>query len=243
MPVFASNNVKIIKKYRIEWGSERHLWAMFDLLDLAHNSGAYSYYHIITGSDYPIKPLSKFKSFFAEDNEMNYIEYHALPRESWKEEGGLGRIKYYWIGNQWVDSRRSGKMTRWLLKLQRKLGFKRNMSTFGQWYGGGGYCSLSSKGAECICSFGRRKLHRLSLFTHCAEEIFFQTILLNSKGKNFVCNNPLHLSIWEGDAASPKMLDEKDFEIIAKSDCFFARKIDARQSSLLQRIDNEILKC
>lgn len=242
-PVFECDHVVVLKKYRIEWGSERHLWAMFDLLGMAYKKGGYSYYHIITGSDYPIKALSEFKSFFSEGNRKSYIEYHLLPRESWGTEGGFERIRYYWIGNQWLDLRRLGKATRWLLKLQRKLGFSRNLSAFGQWYGGGGYCSLSDKGVDCICSFGRKRLHRLSLYTHCAEEIFFQTILLNSPDRSQVCEDSLHLSVWEKDAASPKVLDESDFETIAKSNCFFARKVDAAHSSLLlQRIDDEILK-
>lgn len=243
IPVFSCNHVRVFRKYSIEWGSERHLWAMFDLLEQAHNEGKYSYYHIITGSDYPIKPLSEFKSFFSEDNGKCYIEYHALPRESWGKEGGFERVRYYWIGNQWFDLRRSGKATRWLLKLQRKLGFSRDLSTFGQWYGGGGYCSLSEKGVDCICSFGKKRLHKLSQYTHCAEEIFFQTILLNSLDQCQVCEDSLHLSLWEKDAASPKVMDERDYETIAKSNCFFARKFDVRYSSLLlRRIDDEILK-
>ena len=242
-PVFECGHVIVLKKYRIEWGSERHLWAMFDLLEMACKKGGYSYYHIITGSDYPIKALSEFKSFFSGENRKSYIEYHLLPRESWGTEGGLERIKYFWVGNQWFDSRRSGGAMRWFLKLQRKLGFRRSLSAFDRWYGGGGYCSLSSEGADCIFSYGRRRLHRRSLFTHCTEEIFFQTILLNVLGEGRVCNDALHLSIWEGDAASPKVLDESDFEAIEKSNCFFARKVNLEHSlPLLQRIDNEILK-
>ena len=233
--------VVIVSNYRIEWGSWKYIWSIYDLLALAHSSGNYSYFHLISGNDYPIKSTEQFKQFFSPQNDQNYIEYHHLPRPSWVGEGGIERIRYYWIGNQWHDIRHHGTLTRWLVKVQRKLKVRRKWAKDNNLYGGGVFFSISNTGAESILSVPTRKIHHLTRFTHAPEEITTQTILLNTPGLNCI-NDSLRLILWEGDAASPKTLTEQDFETIRASNAFFARKMDPVISQkLLSMIDNELL--
>lgn len=229
-------NVRVYSKYRIQWGSERHLRAMVFLMQEAEKNGSYSYYHLITGSDYPIKLLAEFKRFFCEDNKNNYLEFFELPRPSWVMEGGLERVKYYWIGNTWFDIRGkvSGCASK-LLKLQRKLGVKRKfIKLFPKLYGGGGYCSLTSDAVSYLVKTIKDK-HLLNYMrhTHCAEELFLHTILLNAEPKFPVVNDSMRYSKWEGDARSPKTLDESDYDEMMASGCFFARKFEMKESNLL----------
>lgn len=241
-PQFQSiGKVVTISKHRVEWGSEGQLWAIYDLLAIASTSNSYSYYHIITGSDYPIRSCDKFLQFFSEDKQTNYIEYHPMPRDTWGKEGGLDRLRYYWIGNQWMDIRTHGNLTKFLVKVQRKTGIHRDLTCFGNLYCGGAYCSLSRQGVATILNFPRKQLHQRTRFTHACEEIILQTLLLNSK--DTICeNNSLRYILWEGNAASPKTLTEEDFTSIKDSDAFFARKIDPIASqNLISLIDTEFL--
>lgn len=233
-------NVKVYSKFRIQWGSEKHLRAIVFLMEEAWKNGNYSYYHLITGSDYPIKPLAEFKSFFGENNKNNYMEWYELPRATWVMEGGLERVKYYWIGNSQFDIRgKVGKYVYKIVKLQRKLGVERKfVRLFPKLYGGGGYWSLTSDAVgHVVKTINDNKLLKYIKHTHCAEEVFLHTLLLNAEQKFPVVNDSIRYSKWEGNARSPKVLDESDFEEVIVSGCFFARKFSNEASmDLIERI-------
>lgn len=235
-------NVRVYSKFRIEWGSVQHLNAILFLMAEAHNSGpGYSYYHLITGSDFPIKPLSEFKSFFSKDNSNNYLEWFKLPRPTWVMEGGIERVRYYWLGNSLFDIRGPIK---WFvnksLKVQRKLGIRRQfLSLFPSLYGGGGYWSLTSDAIGYLLdTIGQKRIMRYLKHTHCAEEILFQTLLLNSGSGLPIINNTLRYSKWDDKAKSPKYLEESDLDEILSSGCFFARKF--RNDGLTNLIKSNI---
>ncbi len=235
-------NVKVYSRYRVQWGSEKHLRAIVFLMKEAHKCGGYSYYHLITGSDYPIKSLTNFKSFFSSTNKNNYIEWYDLPRPTWVMEGGLERVKYYWIGNTWFDIRgKVGKFVYKLLMIQRKLGVKRKfVKMFPKLYGGGGYWSLTDEAVSYLVrTINNNKLLGYMRHTHCAEEVFLHTLLLNAEQKFPVVNNSIRYSKWEENARSPKVLDESDFKEVMCSGCFFARKIDPVNSKKLLVLVNK----
>lgn len=239
VPAFDGAHVHAIRRYSIQWGSERHLWAIMELFRLSCSNGPYSYYHVITASDYPVKPLGEFKSFFSDRNDKIYVDFHQLPWSAWVGEGGLERVKYYWMGNQWCDFRtHKMTLTKKLLKIQRKMHFSRGMSMFPAWYGGLSYFSVPNDAAMAIASLPWRKVRRRTRFTHIAEEVFLQTMLVNTFPSERLVSNPLRYTVWEGLANGPRVLTEADFENLIQSGAFFARKVDPVDSAtLMNRID------
>lgn len=233
-------NVKVFSKFRIQWGSVKHLQAIFFLMKEAQKAAeSYSYYHLITGSDCLIKPLSEFKSFFSQDNQNNYLEWFKLPRASWVMEGGLERVKYYWLGNTLFDIRgRLSKYVYKLVKYQRLLHVQRPfLKLYTTLYGGGGYWSLTSDAVDyLIRKIEEGHLMKYMRHTHCSEEILFHTLLLNAETHFPIVNDSLRYSKWEENARSPKFLDETDMKEILSSKCFFARKF--RDDGLISRIQN-----
>lgn len=226
----ATERVHIYSKYRIYWGSEYHLFAIMFLVSEAHKNGPYSYYHLITGNDFPIKPLSEFKSFFSENNHTNYLEYYKLPRPSWPNEGGLGRIKYFWIGNQWCDTRKHSRITNLLLKIQRKLGVRRKfVCRFPIVYGGGTYWSLTQDAIERLLA--NKCDIRVMRFTHCSEEIFVHTMLMNNNDGLAFENDSLRYMKWKEHSSSPEVLGAESLANILNVRGFFARKVDIDVSS------------
>ncbi|MBQ9417276.1 MAG: hypothetical protein IJU19_01715 [Bacteroidales bacterium] len=237
-----AGQLHIIRLHHVEWGNEKIMWVLYDLMAVAAKYGPYSYYHLITGNCYPSQPLSRFKQFFSEQNHNNYIEYHPMPRPSWGTEGGLDRMHYYWFGIQHHDVRYHHKLTNLLLKVQRKLGFRRSLAAWGNLYCGGWQASLSSQGVGTILALPRKTLHRRTRFTHSCEEIVPQTLLLNNPHVQCI-NDSLHLSLWEDNAASPKILTLDDLLAIKESGAFFVRKVDPTLSaSLLEAIDALLAK-
>jgi hypothetical protein len=238
-------NVHVYSEYHIQWGGSNHLKAIWFLIKQSVLSGQYEYFHLITGSDYPIKPLTEFKSFFENHKLDNFIEYFPLPRPSWGADGGLRRILYYWPLINHLDVRSKWyQVVHLMLRIQRKLGIKRSFPYFGgKLWAGGTYWSLSAQAIECVTRFVAENPDYIKRFNYTAigEEIFIQTILKNHPD---ICltNNYLRFIDW-GDGFAPVTLTGAHFDKIARSDCFFARKLDSEISAvLLQLIDDQILK-
>lgn len=232
-------NVFLYNKYRIEWGGSNHLMAILLLINEAHKTGQFEYFHLITGSDYPIKPLSEFKSFFEMHKNENYMEYFQLPRKNWGEDGGLKRIQYFWFGLNRVDVRgKCWELIRTSLRVQKKLRLKRKFGFFDEkLWAGGTYWSLSKGAIEAFVVFIEKNPDYIRRFrcTSIAEEIFMQTVLINLNIP--VNNNFLRYIDWGEDGANPVTLTEKDFNKIINSDSFFARKLDSKISEkLLEKI-------
>ncbi len=234
-------NTFVFSKYDAKWGSVNLCKAVVYLMMAARKKNNYNFYHLISGSDLPIKPLKVFKLFFSEKNENNYIEYHKLPYNEWAGNGGLDRVNYYWLMNNRFDIR--GKYKRVLhffLKVQRKLKISRAFKYFdGNLYGGSQFWSLSEEAVNYILDFlnANKKYIKRFNHTHCSDEMFFQTILANSSIS--LVNNSLRYINWNTHSASPTILTEKDFENMVKSNSFFARKFDKEKSQRLIEMLNK----
>lgn len=75
------------------------------------------------------------------------------------------------------------------------------------------------------------------------DEIFFQTILLNSSLASDIVNDDMRYIEWKDpNSGSPSVLDMNDFPGLANSPKLFARKFDEEVDvEILDRIDHEIL--
>lgn len=231
------SNVKIcLQEYRIFWGGTNHLKAYLALAREAFKDETISYFHLITGQDYPVKSLEEFKSYFHHDKNENYLEYFSLPAIAWKNEnGGLDRIEYY----NFYDIINPWKHKKWLnriLNFQKRIGFKRKITNMPALYGGSTYWSLTREAIHYVLNYSTNNPNFLRRFHHtfCAEEFYFQTILLNSNLKHTIINNNLRYIDWSTPHRGlPAVLDESDFPKIKNSSYFFARKIDPHRSRLL----------
>jgi len=227
------STVYLYNQYHIEWGGSNHLMAILLLMREAYKMNKFEYFHLITGSDYPVKPLATFKSFFETHRNENFMEYFPLPRESWGKDGGLKRIQYFWFGLNRMDIRgRIWELIRFSIRIQRKLNINRKFKYFdGKLWAGGTYWSLSLNAVDTFISFTDKNPGYIRRFkcTSIAEEIFLQTVLLNLGVP--VTNNYLRYIDWGEDGANPITLTDKDFDCIMESDCFFARKFDKIKSA------------
>lgn len=68
----------------------------------------------------------------------------------------------------------------------------------------------------------------------CPDEMFFQTLVMNSRFRERVLSNNFRHVQWpEHGARNPKVLDESDFDRIVASGAHFCRKLDSVQSAAL----------
>lgn len=216
----------ISRKFKINWGGVNHLKAIILLAEQAYKNGN-EYFHLITGQDIPIKNVSEFETFFKAHRDQNFLEFNKLPYASWAGNGGLDRINLYNFYDLFDAKKKNQmKIISLIQKIQQHLQINRDTSEFipGELFGGGTYWSLSREAIQIILR-EQIAIKRFN-YTFCAEEIFFQTILLNSEIRNKIINNDLRFIIWsEKHGNIPAILDEEDFKSIITSENFFARKI------------------
>lgn len=230
------NRAYIIKKWSIYWGSINHLKAVLDLLKIANARGIYDYYHIITGQDLIIATPTQFDEIL--DNKNNiYISCFDIPYERWK---------YCWGGGYWIYQRRTlalwgdvrysviKRLNNFFIKIQSKLNIYKKLPKY-KLYGGALYCSLTKDAVYEVLNskIGRHLLRNLK-YSLCGEEIFFQTVLMNSKLKDHIINNNLRYVDWSVQNP-PKVLDINDYPKIKKSNCLFCRKVEYPKSLELSR--------
>ena len=231
------SNLHVFHRYRVPWGSVNHLHAILLLMREAHRYSDLEYFHLVTGSDYPVPAIHIFKTFCEEHRCNNYIEFFPLPRSSWDGEGGLERIRYRWL-QPWLRPSPHGtagyRLTINCVKLQRKLGLLRPFNYFdGKLFGGGTYWSMGREAISFAIDYLDAHPDYLRRFrqTKIAEEICLPTLWANSGLP--LTNAPLRYINWGADGFAPRVLTEADHDRIVASGALFARKMQSGTSDRL----------
>jgi hypothetical protein len=159
----------------------------------------------------------------------SFMAFSPLPSDSWSPRGGLDRIE------------------KWHLRLYgHHLGLpvKRRFPARLRPYGGGAYWCLSRACIEYVAAFVERRPDVISFFRNVdiPDEIFFQTILLNSMLRDTIVNDNLRYIDWTR-GRRPAILDIRDLEALRASPKLFARKFDVNQDEMiLDLIDRHLLQ-
>lgn len=228
----------VSQEYSINWGGVNHLKAILALLREAIKDEETTYFHLITGQDYPIKTPQQMVSFMEAHNGKEFMEYNKLPYANWPH-GGTDRIDHYNLNDHLYGRDGFGRFVIMsFLAIQRRLGLKRKYpNNFPKTiYGGSTYWSLSWQCINYVFKYMEENPEYLERFEYsfCSEEIFFQTIILNSPFANMVENSNLRYIDWtERNNSFPANLDNSDLKPILESDSLFARKFEKPYSDAL----------
>lgn len=121
-------------------------------------------------------------------------------------------------------------------RLLRALGRTRSLPDGMRPYGGSSWWALSRDCIVDLLARLRRAPGLLRFFrsVDCPDELFFQTLVMNSRFADSVLGQNFRYVHWpEQGARNPKVLDEGDYERIAASQAHFCRKIDSSASARL----------
>ena len=238
------DTVKLVsQKYKVNWGGFNHLKSILYLIEQALKNPQNQYFHLISGHDYPIKKLSYFVEFF-KNKKAEYINYFEVPRLGGADNGGMDRIEYYSFYDL-LNAKIPGqnKLIRYLINIQKKLGFKRSISSkMPKLYSGSTWWSLSRVCLNYVTEYTKSNKFVLNRFrfTLCSEEFYFQTVIMNSNFSSKVVNNSLrHIDWFARNGNNPAVLDETDYEKVVKTDAVFARKFEYPLSNgIMKKIKN-----
>jgi hypothetical protein len=239
------NVVLLSRKYTVNWGGLNLLKAIIHLATEAVTNKEVGYIHTMSGQDFPIKSSRQIKAFFERNEGKQFIEHFPLPSSRWAE-GGLNRLNYFNLYDTFNRKTPLGKnLINASVKIQRFLGIRRKpFDAFPSLHGGSVWWSLTTDCVRYVLNKIDEKpgiLNRLR-YTLCAEEILFQTVLMNSPYKSAIVGNNLTLVLWEyRNGNSPATLDQSDLSTLLKSSKLFARRFDYPASlDLVKLIKAEI---
>nr|WP_278296244.1 glycosyltransferase [Butyrivibrio sp. ob235] len=233
------SNVFFVKRRKVFWGTYSIVECELEMLAAAVK-GNYHYYHLISGTDFPLKSQD-FIHDYLEEEDSEFIDFH---KEGDKGDLFLYKIKYYYPLLRYVgkgefngvgkrqDFLRFLKKQQWkLLECQKKIGIDRikkyrNVS----FYKGNQWFSITHDFAEYILSC-KKMIKKMYRFSNGPDEIVVPTIALNSQYAGRVKKKSLRLIDWE--RGTPYSFINSDFDELTNSQAFFARKISYDEEPLL----------
>lgn len=233
-------NVRFLKRHKCDWGGFGHVAATLEgIAEVFRTDTRFDYAILLTGQDYPIKSNRHIAAFFEEHKGKLFLEFFPLPTDTWQNRGivgGMDRIEaWHWHifkRHIWFPPGR-----RFPIKRRFPKGFRP--------FGGSSYWCLPRECIEYIYELTKRNRTFVHFFRYVdvPDEIFFQTIILNSPFERMTVNDNLRYIDWKDlNSSSPAILCKNDFVNIATSPNLFARKFDmAIDADVLDLIDEKIL--
>lgn len=228
------SKIIFVPRKLVNWGGYSQIETELILLAEATKTH-HSYYHLLSGVDFPIKTQDEIHDFFAEHRGSNYIKFdwNSIGRKS-----HLARIREYHFFQEKIG-RNTGKMAAFwwyaeeiALKLQKKLSVNRIKGRESEFFKGTNWFSITHEMASFVVSRTDyiEKNFRYSL---CADEMFLQTVANSSPFKESIVDDTLRYIDWE--RGNPYIFKNADYNLLIESDALFARKFD-------ENIDMEIIK-
>ena len=84
--VLKKSKVFILKRFPCKWGDFGVINAHLEFFRIASSTGNYSYYHLLSGTDLPIKNAETIYNFFEEKKDVQFIHFaKELPRKIYNE--------------------------------------------------------------------------------------------------------------------------------------------------------------
>lgn len=221
--------VKLISTNKVYWADISQVDATIDLLKEAVEAKM-DYIFFISGQDYLIKKDNNLLKYV--DINKNYMEYFELPNYNWGTDGRCNRYCFYHnIVNangivKFNPRNRYYKfINRVLLKVQKIFHIKRKFIKNLKPYSGANWFNINLECAQYILN-NYKKIYKYFKFVQFPDEMFIQTIVLNSNFKNYTINETLRYVDWYTGPEQPRTLTFEDFDNIIKSKAIFCRKLD-----------------
>lgn len=232
-----SNVFLINERYACRWGQFSLVSATLSCLRSIYLSKeTYDYVFLISGQDYPIKPLSEIKLYLEKHQGQQFMDaFPFLEPNPWSEHGGSFQPKK--------------RVSNWHFFLNSRhfhLPLLRKMPNSLVPYGGSQWWALTGECVRYMMQYLSTNPHVTNYFKHTyiPDEIFFQTLVCNSPFKPEITGSNLTYADWMNpNPFPPRVLTLEDFEALKNSHLFIARKFEPdRSGELLNLIDRNLLR-
>lgn len=184
----------------------------------------------ISAQDFPLLPNRRLKQALAALAGRELLDCVQVGPQGWQ---CAERYQYFHRG---ADGPLALLACRAANRAMRLAGLARGMVHGWQPWGGSSWWSLSRACVKAIVVQVRDDPAIVRFFRSvaCPDELFFQTLVMNSPFRDQVLPDNFRYLQWEqAGARNPKVLDESDFDTISASRAHFCRKLDPGASAAL----------
>lgn len=228
-------NVHFVEK-RVKgfWGDFSLVRATLECIKFMHNQKLdFDYALLLSGQDFPLKTNSEIHEFISENNGKEFIHAEKMPTSFW-EYGGMDRLEYFHFNSFKKNETIKKIFLKITTKLLKILKVKRKRPNI-NFYGGSQWWCFSSEFLYYTLEYlnTNEEFTRFFKYVHVPDEIFFQTLIMNSPYKERVANISLTYIDWDR-VEKPTIFREADFDLLISRENLFARKFD-------ENIDLEII--
>lgn len=228
------------KRINIKWGGFTQIECELELLKEATKRN-HSYYHLISGADMPLKNQNDIYNFFENHYGMEFIHFDEKElRNEYRN-----RINKYYL----FTGKKKSIIKKIINKLFLLLQFKKNRIDNNIILGkGANWFTITDKLANYVLSY-EKEIRKMYKYTLTADEMFLQTLVLNSDFKEKLYNQKfnddyssiLYCIDWK--RGNPYVYKEEDFNELMNSKMLFARKFDINiDKNIILKIKNYILE-
>lgn len=244
------SNIYFSKRTDVRWGTHKQIYCELLLLDYATKTNEYEYYHLLSGVDFPITKQDEIHKFFKKHKGKEFLHYASHNSIT---EGKLDRIRYHHLfgDNLRVPNKFKVKIAQKLhsiaLRIQRLIKYNRIKNKKIEYRSGANWFSITDELARYVVS-QQKQIKKDYKNTYCADEVFLQTIVYNSKFYDRLYqkidddHNTIKRCIdWK--RGGPYTWKLEDYDEIMSSGNFFVRKVTTKDSAqLIEKIYKTLKK-
>ncbi len=232
------SKIFVFKEIKVYWSDISLTEVELFLLQKAKQKGSYCYYHLLSGSDMPLKPQSEILDFFDKNQGKEFVEYQVPGK--YLKKPYYSRVKFYHLFTK--HYRHTGKFR--LVKdyffvaieytalfFQMLVGVNRiknfEFAKGSQWF------DITDELAEYVLSKSDWIRKQFNM-TRASDESFLPILVQNSNFKdrlyNQKLNNDMHgnMRFIDWTRGEPYVFRISDLSELLNSDLLFARKFDEK---------------
>jgi hypothetical protein len=217
----------------VHWGTFSQVQAVLNsLAQIVAEVPSFDKVVFLSAQDFPLLSNARLKEALARHANDELLDTVAIGDGPGEWAAGF-RYQYFYRDD-------GPRLLRWACRIanraMRATGVTRSLPGGMRAYGGSSWWALSQACVQDILARVAREPGLVRFFRRCAcpDEMFFQTLVMNSPFASRVLGQNFRYVQWpEHGARNPKILDEGDFERIAASRAHFCRKIDSEASAAL----------
>lgn len=202
----------------------------------------YSFYHFISGTDFPIKSQDYLHNFFDSHPQEQFIGFDWAGIESGKF---LDRMKYYHFFINILGKRGGTSFHKQILAsiADISLAFQRKMRVNRikcKMFKGSSWFSITHS-AVCAIVSKKNEILKRYRFTANSDELWLQTFAMEHFPEQIALSNLRYIKWIQGNP-SPETLTMRDYDDLLHTEMVFARKFDwNKDKNIIFKLKSHIL--
>lgn len=240
------SRLKFIDRVKVYWGHISLVDAELRLFRAAFEGGDYTYYHLISGSDLPLKSQDEIHDFFKTNEGSEFIGFS----NDGFDQSRVDRIhlfpKYMRAKANEPLKRIVRKLRLSFISLQDKLGYSKTKKRGEVFKFGSQWVSVSKHFVLALLA-QEKNILQFYKYSNCPDEIYKQTFAYNSGFKDHIFDKNDELigcqRFMDWKRGRPYTFREEDLELIISSGLLFFRKFeDAVDKKIVDAIYKRIVR-